>query len=83
LQRGIPRMGATKMGGSHATDDLEKATETQVWLSSSDEKEVEISGEFLYHKRLKNYLLAAADIKLQNRFMDFCESLTNINLPNG
>ncbi|RXG11423.1 NAD(P)-dependent dehydrogenase (short-subunit alcohol dehydrogenase family) [Leeuwenhoekiella aestuarii] len=78
-----PGWVATKMGGPHAPDDLEKATETQVWLSSSEEKEAKISGNFLYHKRPKSYLLAANDIQLQNRFMDYCESLTNIKLPNG
>lgn len=77
-----PGWVATKMGGPHAPDDLEKASETQIWLSSSDEKEAEISGKFLYHKSPKRYLLAANDIQLQNRFIDYCESLTNIKLPN-
>ncbi|MBL3658278.1 SDR family NAD(P)-dependent oxidoreductase [Fulvivirga sediminis] len=76
-----PGWVATKMGGAHAPDDLEKAPETQIWLSSSEEKDVQISGQFLYHKRPKNYLSAANDTQLQDRFIDFCESLTLIKIP--
>lgn len=76
-----PGWVATKMGGPHAPDDLEKAPETQVWLATSEEKDVQVSGKFLYHKKQKRYLPQADDIQLQQKFIALCESITGIDFP--
>ncbi len=75
-----PGWVATKMGGAHAPDDLGKAPETQVWLASSDAKEVQVSGQFLYHKKPKHYLKEASDPILQDKFINFCKSLSGLEL---
>jgi NAD(P)-dependent dehydrogenase (short-subunit alcohol dehydrogenase family) len=75
-----PGWVATKMGGPHAPDSLEKGPETQVWLASSDEPAVQVSGKFFYHQKPARYLAAADDTDLQERFMTFCESLTGVKL---
>jgi NAD(P)-dependent dehydrogenase (short-subunit alcohol dehydrogenase family) len=41
----------TKMGGPHATDDLELGHRTQEWLASSDDPEALTSGGYWYHRR--------------------------------
>lgn len=76
-----PGWVANKKGGPYAPDDLEKAPETQVWLASSDEQSAKITGQFFYHKKPKHYLSKADDVGIQERFIRFCESLTNIEFP--
>jgi NAD(P)-dependent dehydrogenase (short-subunit alcohol dehydrogenase family) len=39
----------TKMGGTGATDDLDEAHRTQVWLATSNDAEAMVSGEYIYH----------------------------------
>lgn len=41
----------TKMGGPHATDDLELGHRTQEWLASSDDPEALTDGGYWYHGR--------------------------------
>ena len=43
----------TKMGGPEATDDLNQAHRTQVWLAASDDPEALVTGEYFYHLRKK------------------------------
>lgn len=76
-----PGWVATKMGGRHAPDDLDKAPETQVWLASSDEPDANASGRFWYHKRQKPYLADADKVDLQDSFIQLCASLTKVEVP--
>src|SRR6202167_2268970 len=39
----------TKMGGPSATDDLDQAHRTQVWIAVSDDPAASVSGEYFYH----------------------------------
>src|SRR6202167_4864740 len=39
----------TKMGGPGATDDMDQAHRTQVWLAVSDDPAASVSGEYFYH----------------------------------
>ena len=41
----------TKMGGSGATGDLKKGSETQVWLAVSNDEKAKVSGRYLYHQK--------------------------------
>jgi NAD(P)-dependent dehydrogenase (short-subunit alcohol dehydrogenase family) len=71
----------TKMGGSTATDDLDQAHRTQVWLAASDDPEALVSGEYFYHLRRKGTLPAARDIAKQDQLLAMCERLSGIAFP--
>lgn len=71
----------TKMGGATATDDLDQAHRTQVWLATSDQSEALVTGEYFYHLRKKDALPAAHDVARQDRFLAICERLSGIALP--
>ena len=71
----------TKMGGTEATDDLDEAHRTQVWLAASDQPEALVTGEYFYHLRKKDTLPAAHDIAMQDRLLAICERLSGIALP--
>ena len=71
----------TKMGGTEATDDLDEAHRTQVWLAASDQPEALVTGEYFYHLRKKGTLPAAHDVAMQDRLLAICERLSGIALP--
>jgi NAD(P)-dependent dehydrogenase (short-subunit alcohol dehydrogenase family) len=71
----------TKMGGSSATDDLDQAHRTQVWLAASDDPAATVSGEYFYHMKRKDPLPATRDASLQDRLLDFCSRVTGVELP--
>jgi NAD(P)-dependent dehydrogenase (short-subunit alcohol dehydrogenase family) len=71
----------TKMGGAQATDDLNEAHRTQVWLAASDQPEALVTGEYFYHLRRKGTLPAAHDVARQDRLLAICERLSGISLP--
>jgi hypothetical protein len=71
----------TKMGGTEATDDLDEAHRTQVWLAASDQPEALVTGEYFYHLRKKGTLPAAHDLAKQDRLLAICERLSGIALP--
>ena len=71
----------TKMGGSSATDDLDQAYRTQVWLAVSDDPAALMSGEYFYHMTRKHPLPATRDVSLQDRLLDFCSRVTGVELP--
>jgi hypothetical protein len=69
------------MGGTEATDDLDEAHRTQVWLAASDQPEALVTGEYFYHLRKKGALPAAQDVAKQDRLLAICERLSGIALP--
>jgi NAD(P)-dependent dehydrogenase (short-subunit alcohol dehydrogenase family) len=71
----------TKMGGTEATDALDEAHRTQVWLAASDQPEALVTGEYFYHLRKKGTLPAAHDVARQDRLLAICERLSGIALP--
>jgi NAD(P)-dependent dehydrogenase (short-subunit alcohol dehydrogenase family) len=71
----------TKMGGTAATDDLDQAHRTQVWLAASDDPEALVTGEYFYHLRRKETLPAARDIAKQDQLLAICERLSGIAFP--
>jgi len=73
----------TKMGGTGAPDNLEKGFETQVWLAVSNDPEARVSGYYFHHKRKKDYLPAARDPVVQEKFIALCEQLTGVRFEDG
>jgi NAD(P)-dependent dehydrogenase (short-subunit alcohol dehydrogenase family) len=71
----------TKMGGSSASDDLDLAHRTQVWLAVSNDPAATVSGGYFYHMNRKQPLPATSDVSLQERLLDFCSRVTGVELP--
>ena len=71
----------TKMGGSGATDDLDQAHRTQVWLAVSDDPAATVSGGDFYHMKKRDPLPATRDASIQDRLLDFCSRVTGVGLP--
>ncbi len=78
-----PGWVATKMGGAGATDSLEAAPKTQVWLATSPEPAALATGQYLYHQHPRPCLPAAHDPALQDRLLAECARLTGIAFPVG
>ena len=78
-----PGWVATKMGGPGAPDSLEEGPATQVWLATSQEKEALVSGKYFYHKKLRNFLPAAADTVVQEKYISECARLSGVAFPMG
>lgn len=68
----------TKMGGSGATDDLQKGYETQVWLAVSDDQKAKVSGRYFFHQREQDHNTEADDEQLRRRFIDLCAEITGV-----
>jgi NAD(P)-dependent dehydrogenase (short-subunit alcohol dehydrogenase family) len=69
----------TKMGGKGATGDLQKGFETQVWLAES--KNITLTGDYLYHKRVARYFKEADNNELQDQFLEKCRQITGVAFP--
>ncbi len=78
-----PGWVATKMGGAEAPDSLEDGPKTQVWLAAGNDQNALVSGEYFYHKTVRNYLPAAADFAIQERFLAQCEHFSGIKFPDA
>ena len=68
------------MGGQSATDDMDQAHRTQVWLAVSDDPAASVSGEYFYHMRKRRPLPATRDISTQDRLLEFCSRATGVEL---
>jgi NAD(P)-dependent dehydrogenase (short-subunit alcohol dehydrogenase family) len=71
----------TRMGGPHATDDLEMGYLTQVWLATSDEPEAAISGRYWHHQQHLPAPTAATDPQFQDAILETLAELTGTPLP--
>jgi NAD(P)-dependent dehydrogenase (short-subunit alcohol dehydrogenase family) len=71
----------TRMGGSGATDDLDQAHRTQVWLAVSDDAAASVSGEYFYHVEKRQPHPATRDASIQDRLLNFCFRVTGVKLP--
>jgi hypothetical protein len=69
------------MGGAGAPDDLEAAPKTQVWLTTSDDAQARVSGEYFYHQRLRRPLPATRDPAIQDRLLAACAKLSGVSVP--
>ena len=69
----------TKMGGASAPDSLEKGYQTQVWLAASEDSQAKVSGYYFKHKKIVECLIRAKDTDVQERLLQLCKSLTEID----
>ena len=73
----------TKMGGAHATGDLDAGSRTQAWLAVSNEPEVQRSGGYWHHLRPARPSGATHDAARQERLLAECARLSGVMLPPG
>jgi len=68
----------TKMGGKGAPDDLQKGFETQVWLSTSDDKEALVTGKYFFHKKQSRCNPEADEFVLQDQLLRLCGEISGV-----
>ena len=66
------------MGGADATDSMEEAPQTQVWLATGEDEDAQVSGKYFFHKRLKSCAKAGEDVNVQERYLETCEQISKI-----
>jgi len=71
----------TRMGGKGAPDDLQKGFETQVWLATSEDEKVKVTGRYFYHQKERPANKLANDVALQEKFLKQCEAITGVKFP--
>ena len=76
-----PGWVATKMGGAHATGDLDAAHRTQAWLAVSGDAGAAVTGKYFFHKRLREPSGATLDAGLQDRLLAECARLSGVPFP--
>ena len=73
----------TKMGGPHATGDLDAGSRTQAWLAAGDDPATAATGGYFHHLRPKKPSGAARDTEAQDRLLAACARLSGVDLPPG
>ena len=73
----------TKMGGRGAPDDLQKGFETQAWLAVSNDEKAKVSGHYFFHRKARPYNAVADDVKVQEKFLELCQEITNVPFKIG
>ncbi len=76
-----PGWVATKMGGAHATGDLDAGHRTQAWLATSEDPAAAVTGQYFYHMRLRKPNAAVHDADRQEKLLAECERLSGVALP--
>ncbi len=71
----------TRMGGPHATDDLELGYLTQVWLATSEEPSAAGSGSYWHHQQQLTAPAAASDPQFQATLVSTLAQLTGTPFP--
>ena len=74
-------LGATKMGGPGAPDDMDQAHLTQAWLAAGDDPKAEVTGQYFYHLKSMEPNPEAHDVALQDRLIAICSDVSGVVLP--
>ncbi len=78
-----PGWVATKMGGAHATGDLDAGHRTQAWLAASDDPGADVTGGYFFHMSPRKPSGALHDTIRQDMLLATCARLTGVALPDG
>lgn len=68
----------TRMGGSHATDDLALGHDTQVWLATSNEPAAATTGKYWHHRQMRTPASAVNDTGFQDHLVEALERTTGV-----
>ncbi len=71
----------TKMGGKGAPDDLQEGVNTQVWLATSNEPQVLVTGKYFYHMQESTYNSLADDVNRQEDLLHALANISGIEFP--
>jgi NAD(P)-dependent dehydrogenase (short-subunit alcohol dehydrogenase family) len=71
----------TKMGGPGASDDMDQAHLTQVWLAAGDDPKANVTGEYFYHLKRMAPNPQANDVELQDRLIAACSEVSGVSFP--
>ena len=66
----------TKMGGQGASDDMNQAHLTQVWLAAGADPKANVTGKYFYHLKRMDPNPQANDPALQNKLIDICAKIS-------
>ena len=75
-----PGWVATRMGGDGAKDNLDDGFRTQAWLAVSDDALAKQTGQYYFHKKLKEPARETRDKEIQDTFLGICEKLSGVQL---
>jgi len=75
-----PGWVATKMSGPRATGDLDAAHRTQVWLATSSDAAVMVSGEYFYHMQPRKPNGITQSAERQEKLLAECARLSGVEL---
>ncbi|MGI4798633.1 MAG: SDR family NAD(P)-dependent oxidoreductase [Janthinobacterium lividum] len=78
-----PGWVATKMGGAHATGDLDAGHRTQVWLATSDDPAATVTGGYFFHMHPRKPSGVLNDIDCQDRLLAACERISGVKIPDA
>ena len=56
---------------------------TQAWLAVSNDKKALVTGKYFYHQKERQFLAAAGDVLVQDKFLAECERLSGVAFPMG
>ncbi len=70
----------TKMGGAGAPDNLQMGSETQTWLSTSQDDAAKVSGGYWYHRRQRQPAPEVTSAAFQDMLIDKLAALTGVRL---
>ena len=76
-----PGWVATKMGGAHATGNLDEGHRTQAWLAVSDDPDAAVTGGYFFHRRPRKAHAAVHDPVRQDMLVAACARLSGVVLP--
>lgn len=76
-----PGWVATKMGGAHATGDLDAAHRTQAWLATGDDTAARGTGGYFFHMRPRKPNAIVHDRGTQDRLLAACARFSGVALP--
>lgn len=76
-----PGWVATRMGGAHATGDLDAAHRTQAWLAVGDDPAALTTGGYFFHRRPRKPSGALHDPVRQDMLLAACARLGGVALP--
>ena len=78
-----PGWVATKMGGAHATGDLDAAHRTQVWLATGDDPAANVTGGYFFHCAPRKPAGPVHDTVRQDMLLAACARLSGVALPDA
>lgn len=76
-----PGWVATKMGGAHATGDLDAAHRTQAWLATGGDPATDLTGDYFFHQKPRRPSGAVHDTVRQDMLLAACSRISGVTLP--